>query len=166
MIKLQHCCLGSGARFNGFETHGKYYKHFVEKEMRVLENDKVEILWNFSIQRETKIDHNKPDLILLEMKEKICYIVYVASPFDPRIEKKEKNKVKNYADLKYGILKMWKNELTKVYIVSVVIDALGMASKNISRYLEIIGLDVLGKLQNACLSGTGRMLKEVLDYND
>ena len=27
---------------------------------------------------ETKIDHNKPDLILLEKKEKICYIVDVA----------------------------------------------------------------------------------------
>ena len=50
----------------GFETHEKYYKHFVKKEMRVLENDRVKILWYLLRQTETKIDHNKPDLILLE----------------------------------------------------------------------------------------------------
>ena len=50
----------------GFETHEEYYKHFVEKEMRVLENDRVKILWYLLRQTETKIDHNKPDLILLK----------------------------------------------------------------------------------------------------
>ena len=52
----------------GFETHEKYEK-FIEMEMRVLENDSVKILWDFSIQTERKIDHNKPDLILLGKKE-------------------------------------------------------------------------------------------------
>ena len=48
----------------GFETHEKYYERFVEKEMRVFENDRVKILWDFSIQTGTKIAHNKPDLML------------------------------------------------------------------------------------------------------
>ena len=47
-------------------------------------------------------------------KEKFCFIVDVACPFDPQIEKKENDKVKNYVDLKYDTLKMWKNEVTKV----------------------------------------------------
>ena len=71
----------------GFETHEKYHDHFIEKEMRVLENDRVKILWDFSIQTETKIDQNKPDLILLE-KKKICYIAYVAHPFDTQRRRK------------------------------------------------------------------------------
>ena len=115
---------------------------------------------------ETKIDHNKPDLILLEKKEKVCYIADVAYPFGPRIKKKEKDKVKNYTDLKHEILKMWKNEVIKVSIVPDVISALGMVSKNISRYLEILGLDGLEELQKACLFGTARILRKVLDYND
>ena len=51
------------------------------------------------------------------LEKKIFYIVDVVCPFDPRKERKEKNKVKNYTDLKY-ILKMWKNEVTllQVYI--------------------------------------------------
>ena len=41
---------------------------------------------------------------------------------------------------------MWKNEVTKVYIVPIVIGALGIILKNIGRYLEIIGFDELEKL--------------------
>ena len=111
--------------------------------MRVLENDKVKILWDFSIQRQTKLDHNKLSLILFEKKEEICYIVDVACPFDSRIEKKEKKWVKSYTDLKYEILKILKNQGTKVCIIPAVIGALGMVSKNVSRYLEIIGFNGL-----------------------
>ena len=46
----------------------------------------------------------------------ICYIVDAAYLFVPRIEKKEKDKLKNYTDVHDEILKMWKNEVTKVYI--------------------------------------------------
>ena len=108
---------------------------------------------------------NKPDLLLLEKKEKNFYIVDVACPFDTPIEKKEKDKIKNYTNLKYEISKMWKNEATKVCIVPVVIGALGMVSKNISRYLEIIEFDGLEKLQKACLLGTAKILRKVLHHN-
>ena len=49
MIKLQHRSTGNDERHR-FDTHEKYYEHFVEMEMKVLEKDKVKILWNFSIQ--------------------------------------------------------------------------------------------------------------------
>ena len=61
---------------------------------------------------------------------------------------------------------MWKNELTKVYIVPVVVGALGLVSKNITRYLKIIGLDGLEKLHKTFLWGTATILRKVLDYND
>ena len=63
-------------------------------------------------------------------------------------------------------MKMWKNEVTNVHIVSVVIGAFGMVSKNISRYLEIIGFSELEKLQKARLSRTVRILREILGCND
>ena len=43
----------------GFKTHEKYYEHFIEKEMRVLENVKVKFLCDYSIQR-GKNYHYKP----------------------------------------------------------------------------------------------------------
>ena len=88
------------------------------------------------------------DLILLEKKEKICYKVDVVCLFDPRIVKKEKDKVKKIIDYKYETLKMWKNEVTNVYITSVVIGAFGIILKNINRYLEINGFGGLKKLES------------------
>ena len=59
---------GQWCKTYGFETQ-TYYKHFVKKEMKVLENDRVKILWDCSIETKIKIDHNKPDLLLLEKRE-------------------------------------------------------------------------------------------------
>ena len=60
----------------------------------------------------------------------------------------------------------WKNQIATVCFVLVVIGALGMVSKNISKYLEIIGFNGLEKLQKACLFRAARILRKVLDYND
>ena len=113
-----------------------------------------------------KIDHDKPDLVLLDKKEKTCYVIDVACPFDTRVEKKEKEKFEHYTDLKYELLKVWNMEVTKVYIIPIVIGALGTVTKNAAKYLEEIdfksGLD---PLQKACLLGTARIIRKVLDYN-
>ena len=106
--------------------------------MSVLENEKVKLLWDFSIQTEIKIDHNKPDIVLLDKKEKTCYVIDVACPFDTRVEKKEKEKFEHYTDLKYELLKVWNTEVTKVYIMPIVIGALGIVTKNVAKYLEKI----------------------------
>ena len=84
------------------------------------------------LNTEMKFDHNKPGVILLE-KKTTCSKVDVACPFNPWIEKKEKDKVQ-------------KNEVTKVCNVPAVIGALGMVLKNVSRYLEITGFNGLEKL--------------------
>ena len=42
---------------------------------------------------------------------------------------------------------MWKNKVSKFYIVPAVIGSLGMVSQNINRYLEIIEFDGLEKLK-------------------
>ena len=73
----------------GFPTAAKSYEHFVDKEMSVLESEKVKLLWDCSIQTEIKIDHNKPDIVLLDKKEKTRYVIDVACPFDTRVEKKD-----------------------------------------------------------------------------
>ena len=69
----------------GFECDDKYYNHIVTKENRVLENDEVLLQWDFSIQTETRIDHNKPDIVIKNKKENTCQIFDVACPFDTRI---------------------------------------------------------------------------------
>ena len=57
----------------GFEYAEKSYNHRIDKESRVLENDEVKIIWVFTIQTEKKLDYNKPDLVILNKKEKTTH---------------------------------------------------------------------------------------------
>ena len=66
------------------------------------------------IQTERKIEHNKPDVVLLDKSKKVCFVLDVTCPFDTRVIKKEKEKIEFYTDLKYEILKCWKHEVEKL----------------------------------------------------
>lgn len=148
----------------GFAYTEKSYEHFVEKGMRVLENEDVKVLWDFPIQTDAKLDHNRPDIVLIDKKKKICFLIDVACPFDTRIEKKEREKIEAYTDLKYEILKCWKGEVKKVIIVPVIIGALGMVTKKLAKFLEQINFAPgIEPLQKACLLGTARIIRKVLD---
>ena len=151
----------------GFECDDKYYNHMVTKDNKVLENDQVLLLWDFSIQTETRIDHNKPDIMLKNKKEKSCQIIDVACTFNTRVKQKEEEKLEHYNDLKYQILIMWKDEVKKVVILPVVIRVLGVVSKNFKNYIAALDFEPgIQPLQKACLLGTAKIVRKVLDIRD
>ena len=76
----------------GFACTEKSYEHFVEANMKVLENNEVKLLWDVSIQTERRLEHNKPEIVVLDKKLKVCLVNDVACPFDSRINKKEQEK--------------------------------------------------------------------------
>ena len=148
----------------GFPHTEKSYEHSIDKDKKVLENEGVKLLGDFSIQTEAKINHNKLDILLVDKKKKTCFIIDVACPFDTRIGKKEREKVEYYTDLKYEILKCWKGEVKKVLIIPIIIGALGLMTKNVKSNLEIINFkNGIEPLQKACMFGTARILRKVLD---
>jgi hypothetical protein len=150
----------------GFDHAEKSYNHFVDKNNRVLENDSIKLLWDFSIQTQVKIDHNKPDIVVVDKEKRLCHLIDVACPFDSRVDKKEKEKFDHYTDLKFEILKCWSKEIDKVKITPIVIGALGTVSKNHQRYMFDIGIPFgLEVLQKTCLLGTARILRKVLSFD-
>ena len=149
----------------GFPCTEKSYEHVITKEMRVLENDEVKVLWDFPIQTDEKLEHNRPDIAIVKKKKRTCMLIDVACPFDTRIERKEKEKIEVYTDLKYEILKCWRNEVKTVIIIPVVIGAFGIVTKNLENYLSKIDFAPgIEPLQKTCLLGTARVLRKVLDY--
>ena len=95
------------ARKCNFEAGDKWYEHEPES---VLEDEDYKILWDFSIQTYHVIEARRPDLVVLDKKERSCKIIDFAVPGDIRIEKKEKDKIEKYQDLegsyrRYGMLK-------------------------------------------------------------
>ena len=104
----------------------------------VLENDQVKVLWDFKIQTDLHLDHNRPDIVVLEKKERVCYIIDVACPFDMRVLEKEQEKIDHYQDLKIEVQKIW--SCRRVSIISIIIRALGTVSKNLKTWYDKIGL--------------------------
>ena len=60
------------------------------------------LLWDFPIQTDHKIEHNRPDIIVIDKKERNCTIINIACPFDRGIshKKKKQEKIEKYQDLK------------------------------------------------------------------
>ena len=77
------------ARKCNFEAGDKWYEHEPES---VLENEDYKILWDFSIQTDHVIEARRPDLVVVDKKERSCKIIDFAIPEDSRIEEKEKDR--------------------------------------------------------------------------
>ena len=56
-------------------------------------------MWNFSIKTDHVIEALRPDLVVVDKKERSCKIIVFAVPGDSRIEEKEKDKIEKYQDL-------------------------------------------------------------------
>ena len=57
------------------------------------------MLWDFSIQTDHVIEARRPDLVVVDKKERRCKITDFAVPGDSRIEEKAKDKIEMYQAL-------------------------------------------------------------------
>ena len=143
----------------GFNKAEKCYIHKPEK---ALESENCMILWDFPIQTDKTLEHNRPDITVIDKKSKKFLLIDSTCPFDTRIEKKKEEKCKNYSDLKYEITKIWK--MRKVEVIPVVIGALGTVKKHFEKWIEKLdsGLTIETS-QKPCLLGTAKIIRKVLD---
>ena len=58
-------------------------------------------MWDFPIQTNKTLEHNRPDITVLDEKSAKCLLINPACPFDTGIEKKEQEKCTNYSELKF-----------------------------------------------------------------
>ena len=79
-----------------FKAGDKWYEHEPEN---FLENEDYKILWDFSIQTDHVIEAQRPDLVVVDKKERGCEIIDIAVPGDSKSEDKEKDKIEKYEDL-------------------------------------------------------------------
>ena len=143
----------------GFKKSDQWYTHKPEK---VLESEEWKILWDFPIQTNKTLKHNRPDTTVIEKKTKKFLLIDSACPFDTRIEKKEEEKCNNYCDLKYEIARMWR--MKDVEVIPVVIGALVTVTKQFEEWIQKLDLEItVEMLQKPCLLGTARIIRKVLD---
>ena len=144
---------------NELEHTEKWYEHVPEG---VVENEEVKVLWDINVQCDNVIEARRPDIIVIDKKERKGLIIDIAVPADVRVEEKEREKVEKYQDLKREIGRLW--NLKKVEVVPVVIGAPGSVTKEFDRWIEKLGITFnVGVVQKTALLGTARILRKVLE---
>ena len=73
-----------------------WYQQNLEK---VMENDKVDILWSSQITTDRHVSFNRPDIIIQKKAADRCMIIDVAIPIDYNIQKKTTQKIGKYVNL-------------------------------------------------------------------
>ena len=118
-------------------------------------------MWDFSIQTDHVIEAQRPDLVLIDEKERSCKIIDFTVPGDSRIEEKEKDKIEKCQDLGRELQKIWN---VKVKILPLVVGSLGAIPKQFGNRLKQISITVgTAQVQKTVLLGTARILRKVLE---
>ena len=77
-------------------TLHKWYEHAPGS---VEENENYKLLWDFPIQKDRKLDHNRPDIVIVDKQNRSCLIIDVACPSDWRVEIKQEEKINKYLQI-------------------------------------------------------------------
>ena len=127
----------------------------------VLENEGCKILWDFTIQTDHVIEAKRPDMIVVDKRNKCCKMTDFAIPYDSRIEEKEVEKVVKYQDLARELRKLRK---MKTMVIPIVMGTFGTVSKDLKRRLENIGIETkIDELQKSVILNTASILRKVLE---
>ena len=82
----------------------------------------MKILWDVCIQVDRQIEHQRPDIVVMEQNTNKCLIIGVACPIDNNLIMKRNEKLDNHSELRLEIARMWDRE---TLIVPIIIGALG-----------------------------------------
>ena len=141
------------ARKCNFEAGDKWYGHEPES---VSENEDYKILWDFSIQTDHVIEARRPDLFVVDKKDRSCKIIDFTVSEDSRIEEEEKDKIEKYQDLGRELQKIWN---VKGKIIPLAVVFLRVIPKQFGNRLKQIG--ITAQVQKTVLLGTARILRKV-----
>jgi hypothetical protein len=108
------------------EITDPWYKY---KPQTIIENDEIKLYWNRDILTDRTIAHNRPDITLINKTKKTVYLINMAIPNTPNLEKKYNEKIHNYLPLAEEIKSIWK--LNSVTTVPTIISATGVVPKSL-----------------------------------
>ena len=131
VCKLIHMQLARKYELLDNNIEEKWFKYDPEP---LLEDENTKILWNFPIQTDHLVRHNKPDLLVIEKKKRKAFIIDIAVPNDNNIMKKRREKMLNYETLSFEIKQLW--NLETVSIVPIVVGATGIVHNKFEELIK------------------------------
>lgn len=144
----------------GMKHSVRWYEETPE-DVRISSCGKFEIWWDKPVHTSKRLDHNRPDVVLIDKANRHWTIIDFSVPNDKNVRAKEDEKVANYSELAKEIRKI---HHVKTKIVPIVIGCLGVVSERLDKnlkYLEI-GHSFLC-LQVTAVLGTAIILRNTLN---
>ena len=143
----------------GLKRNPKWYEQTVES-VRKSEDGLVEIWWDRPVATTKQLDHNRPDVVVIDKREDDGVIVDFSVPIDVNVAKVEVEKVNRYDPLRVELERIYG---VKMKVIAVVVGALGTVTKKLETAMVDLGIpDVIGGLQISALVGTAAIMRRVL----
>lgn len=136
-----------------------YYKYSPQP---ILEDTETKIYWNTAIITDKTVKNNKPDLVFVEKKLKVCYILDFSVPLDDNIDRAYNEKKNKYEHLGDCIKDQW--HIQKIIIMPIIISANGLVHRKTVKHLEEFNLDkgVLNWMQKTVILGTTAIVRRII----
>ena len=137
-------------------TAYKWFEH--SSPDSCLSDTGVEMLWNVFMETNTKVRHNRPDIVV-KMPNK-WFIIDKAVPQDHLVTEKENEKISKYLDLA-GVIRAEHHVSTE--IIPLIIGTLGTIPKRLTEFIkELDHPNFTGSAQITAIASTTRILRDVL----
>ena len=143
------------ANQHNLNTTNKWYNY---EPPRVLENEKIKLLWDFSIQTDKTVNANKPDIIIINKQQQETTIIDIAVPNDNNIMKKRSEKIDKYTNLAIEIKELW--NMKNVQIVPIIIGVNGIIHEHFTKDLNRLHTNDINvsEIQKIVLLGTAYII--------
>lgn len=143
-----------------YEQRTPYYKYSPE---RVCETPTHTIYWDRTIQTDHQVNHNRPDIVLMDKTTNTCTIVDVAIPSPVNIKEKHKEKIAKYVPLAAELKQIWR--LESAQILPMVLGATGEIPKALLENLETLDMPqgIYMEMQRAVILATANIVRKVFN---
>lgn len=136
-----------------------YYKYEPDA---VLETKTHVLYWDRPIMTDKTVDHNRPDILIIDKEKKTASIIDVAIPLTRNLRKSEAEKLRKYENLAIELKNIWK--LHEVSHFPMVISAEGVVTRNFKRNLEKLDIkNIFDEAQKATLLQTCHIVRKFLN---
>ena len=105
----------------------------------VMKTNNAEMWWDKKIKTVTKIEHNMPDMIYWNLKDKQCEIIEISVPLDNNMQQAYKLKQGKYIELISQLQRMYKR--FEYNVIMMTVGCLGAIPVNLKQNLLKVGIE-------------------------
>ena len=145
---------------HGVKCSEKWYQECPDR-VRKSECDNYEVWWDRPVETTLKLEHNKPDVVVIDRKKRFWTLIDFSVPNDKNVVTKGEEKVKNHSELAKEIRRIHK---VKTKIVPIIVGALGVLPTKLEENLQYLEIPYVKRcLQTSAIIGSSIVLRKVLN---